>query len=312
MNSSRPRPNLIAVCGPTASGKTRLGVAVARHVGGEILSVDSRQVYRGLDIGSGKDLDEYGHGSDAVPHHLIDIVDPGETYTLWRYQGDFYQTFREVHGRGRIPVAVGGTGLYLEAVIKHYRVPNVPEDRALREEMMRVGKDTLATLLRDESPEVAAGTDMSSKKRIVRGLEIARFAREHDVHRGHAAPPEIHALVLAVRHPRPELRRRIRERLEQRLADGMIDEVRALRQRGVSDERLAMFGMEYRHIAAYLRGDVDPGTMREALYADICRLAKRQLTYVRGMERRGTPVHWIDGCDTKRAIALVNEWLPSS
>lgn len=312
MNTEQPEPNLIAVCGPNASGKTHLGVAIARQVGGEILSVDSRQVYRGLDIGSGKDLHEYGEGPDAIPYHLIDIIDPEEIYTLWRFQDDFYRALRAVRDRGHMPVAVGGTGLYLEAVLKHYQVPNVPEDREFRERMMHHDRESLAAMLREESPETAARTDMSTRKRIVRGLEVARFAREHDVHWGHANPPEIRPLVLGVRRQRTELRRRIRERLEQRLAHGMIDEVRELRRRGLSDERLAMFGMEYRHITAYLRGDVDLGTMREALYVDICRLAKRQETYVRGMERRGTPVFWVDADDPHRALAFVNDRLPSS
>ncbi|MBD3239035.1 MAG: tRNA (adenosine(37)-N6)-dimethylallyltransferase MiaA [Chitinivibrionales bacterium] len=311
MDAREPKPNLIVVCGPNASGKTRLGIAIARRVGGEILSVDSRQVYRGLDIGSGKDLAEYGHGSGKVSYHLIDIADPDDIYTLWRYQGDFYQAFRAVREREHMPVAVGGTGLYLEAVLKRYQVPNVPEDSGFRELMMRKDRDTLAAMLRDESPQVAERTDMSTRKRIVRGLEIARFARNHEVRWGHEDPPDLRPLVLGVHWPRAVLRRRIRERLEQRLAHGMIDEVRELRRRGLSDERLAMFGMEYRHITAFLRGDVELDTMREALYVDICRLAKRQETYFRGMERRGIPIHWVDGGNSDQAFAILREHLPT-
>lgn len=300
-----PQPNIIAVCGPTASGKTTLAVAIARAVDGEILSVDSRQVYRGMDIGTGKDREEYRTGGPAVPCHLIDIADPTELFTLWQYQKAFYAAFEGIRTRGTVPIAAGGTGLYLEAVLKNYEVPNVPEDAAFRRHMMQLDGDALAALLRRESPDIAARTDFSSRKRIVRALEVARAQREGDVEWGHPEAPRLQPLVLGVRWPRPVLHERIAARLDSRLDAGMVDEVAALRGNGVPDERLDMFGMEYRHITRHLRGEATLGEMREHLFRDICRLAKRQETYFRGMERRGIPVHWIDGGDSARALSIL-------
>jgi tRNA dimethylallyltransferase len=307
----RPSANAVAVCGPNASGKTHLGIAIARALGGEILSVDSRQVYRGMDIGTGKDLAEYSRGGPAVPYHLVDIVDPSELYTLWRFQADFYDAFRAVSRRRAVPVAVGGTGLYLEAVLRHYEVPNVPEDPGFRHSLMSEDRETLAERLKREAPDIAARTDSSTKKRIVRALEIARAARSQQVQWGHADPPAIRPIVLGVQWPRPALHERIRARLESRLRDGMVEEVARLRSQGIGDQRLDLFGMEYRHIARHLRGETSLSDMREQLFTDICRLAKRQETFFRGMARRGTEVHWIPEGSVDVALRLLSDLLPS-
>jgi len=297
--------NLLAVCGPNASGKTRLGVDLALQYNGEILSVDSRQVYRRMDIGTGKDLEDYDTPSGRVPYHLIDIAEPDQNYTLWQYQADFYRAFREIIGRGKMPIAVGGTGLYLEAVLKHYEIPDIPENPELRRELMQLSKGELEARLRECDPELLGRTDVTNKKRIVRGLEVAHYGREHPVRWGHENPPEIRPLVLGVRWERSELRRRIEVRLDARLEQGMVAEVRELMDRGIGAKRLDQLGMEYRHVGRFLRGKVEEGQMREELLRDIGRLAKRQETYFRGMERRGTPIHWVDGGGAGAAVEIV-------
>lgn len=300
------RPNLIVVCGPNASGKTRLGVSLARHVHGEILSVDSRQVYRGLDIGTGKDLSEYGEGTSRVRCHLIDIAEPRHVYTLWHYQRDFYRAFGDIRSRGIVPVAVGGTGLYLEAVLKQYKVPNVPESPPLRARLMHHSIDELLRRLRELDGELYERTDRSSKKRVVRSIEVALYAQKHEVSWGHPDPPRIVPFVIGVRWERDQLRERIRDRLQQRLEAGLVGEVRRLREQGISWERLDLMGLEYRYVGAHLQGETDRADMREALYHAICRFAKRQLTYFRGMERRGTPIHWVDNADEDGARELID------
>jgi tRNA dimethylallyltransferase len=298
--------NLIAVCGPNASGKTRLGVALALHCGGEIISVDSRQVYRHLDIGTGKDLAEYDTPAGRLPHHLIDIVDPGEDYSLWEYQRDFYRVFEEINTRGRMPVAVGGTGLYLEAALKHYEIPNVPADEELRRELMLESVDSLKARLRTSDPDLYARTDISSKKRVVRALEVAEYSATHPVHWGQENPPEIRPLVIGVRWQREVLLRRIEERLDQRLAAGLVAEVGELLDMGVTREQLDRLGMEYRHVPRLLSGEATHEQMREDLLRDIGRLARRQETYFRGMERRGTPIHLVEEASVAAAREIVD------
>lgn len=293
--------NCAVICGPTASGKTRLGVEVASWLGGEVVSADSRQVYRGMDIGTGKDLVEYENNGHPVPHHLIDVADPTEIYSLWNYQQDFYGVFRQLRASGKLPVVVGGTGLYIEAVLKQYKIPDVPEDVAQRRELMERSPEDLLGELKSLDPAIFGQTDLSSKKRIVRSLEVARYAQHHELRWGIPDPPEIVPLILSIRTPRPELRERIRLRLESRFNEGMIDEVARLISRGVSRERLHVLGMEYGHIARFLAGEVSRQTMEEDLLHAIHRLAKRQDTWFRGMERRGLPVTWIEGPDFEQA-----------
>ena len=176
--------NCVVICGPTACGKTRLGVRIASWLGGEILSADSRQVFRGMDIGTGKDLAEYGNNGHPVPYHLVDIADPSEIYSLWNYQQDFYAAFKKLRASGRLPVVVGGTGLYIEAVLKNYRIPDVPEDVELRRELMEQPSEHLLGRLKALDPSLLEQTDVSSKKRIVRSLEVALYAQDHEVRWG--------------------------------------------------------------------------------------------------------------------------------
>jgi tRNA dimethylallyltransferase len=298
--------NLLVVCGPTASGKTALGVALARQLDGEIISADSRHIYRGMDIGTGKDLGEYGTGSQTVPHHCIDIADPGELYTVYQYKRDFNEAFEQIRCRGKLPVMVGGTGLYIEAVLKNYTIPEVPENAALRAELMKSGKDRLAQeLLRINEP-LYKRTDLSSRKRIVRALEIA--GSNPSSLPDQSTPSDIDPLVLCVVWDRPVLRERIDKRVDQRLKQGMVEEVRRLLDSGIDPHRFALFGMEYKHIARFLKGEVAFDKMVSDLKNDIHHLAKRQETWFRGMERRGVAVHWVPQAKLEAACKVIQEF----
>ena len=292
------RIRLVVITGPTATGKTRLGVRVAHTLGSEILSADSRQVYRGLDLGSGKDMEEYRSVSPAVPVHLINVADPPRVYSVFHFQRDCYRLLQEKAGvgpfaEGRPLVMVGGTGLWIEAVLRGYRIPDVPEDAALRAELMARPSADLVRELRDLDPAQHDRTDRSTKKRVVRALEIARYAREHEIRYSPPPPVEIEATVFAVDRPNPELYRRIDARLEDRLDQGMIEEVRGLLNAGITAGRMGQLGLEYREITAFLSGDKSREQMAVDLAAGIRRLARRQRTWFRGFERRGIPVRWI-------------------
>jgi tRNA dimethylallyltransferase len=301
---------LIVIGGPTATGKTALAAAVAHALGIDVISADSRQVYRGLDLGTGKDLEEYRRFTPPVRHHLIDIVDPGEVYTLFQYQEQCYQVIetlsREPGPRGRAAVLAGGTGLYMEAVLRRYRIANVPEDPELRESLSLRERAELADELRRLHPDLASRTDMSSKKRIVRALEVAAWGRGHEVRYSRGPEVDFTHRLFATRIPRDILRERIRIRLEERFRAGMIEEVEGLLGRGIPAERLKLLGMEYREITSYLLGEKDRETMAGDLLHEIHLLAKRQETYFRGMERRGLPIRWLDQDEGPEAI--LKEW----
>ncbi len=300
--------NLLVICGPTASGKTRLAVSCALHLQGEIVSADSRQVYRGMDIGTGKDLSEYNTPSGTVPFHLIDIADPTELYTLFHYQQDCYTVIADILGRGKLPVLTGGTGLYIEAVLNNYRIPNVPENYSLRKSLMKKTKDVLAEHLRMQDPRLHAATDLSSKKRIVRALEIAAFAKNHTIQWGIDQPPAVSPVIIGIARPREELLKGIDRRLRERLDAGMVEEVENLLASGIPVERFNYFGMEYKHVARYLNKQVSYKTMVNELARDIHRLAKRQMTYFRGMERRGLTIHWIETADRDAALKIIESY----
>lgn len=298
MSGRRPRLRLIVITGPTATGKTALGVEVAHALGSEIVSADSRQVYRGLDLGSGKDLGEYGRVDPPVPYHLIDVVDPTEVYSLYRYQRDCYRVLadaarRAPFDRGVPLVMVGGSGLYVEAVLRGYRIANVPEDVALRTSLMRREREDLVRELRAEAPELADRTDLRSRKRVVRALEIVAHARTATVEYSEAPPIDLDWSLFVVDVPREVLHRRIDARLDARLEAGLIDEVRGLLDAGVGHERMRQLGLEYREVAAFIAGEKDRETMVADLRRGIRKLAKRQRTWFRGFERRGLPARTI-------------------
>ena len=304
----KDRRNLIVVCGPTASGKTRLAVAAAMHIGGEIISADSRQVYRGMDIGTGKDLVEYTTPSGTVPYHLIDVADPEDVYTLYHFQRDCYRCIHEIGVRKKTPFLAGGSGLYIEAVLKHYRIPNVPEDPLLRKLLMKKTREALLHQLKSLDEALFTTTDKTSKKRLARSVEVALYAKDHTVQWGVPHPPMLSPLILGVTWPRKVLLERIDKRLHERLEAGMVEEVESLLQSGVTAERLELMGMEYKHIVRYLQGTVAYSTMVTGLCHDIHRLAKRQTTYFRGFERRGLEVTWIENPDAEKVIEILDRY----
>ena len=301
------KKNLIVVCGPTASGKTTLAVAVARAFKGEIVSADSRQVYRTMDIGTGKDLCEYSNDGCAVPYHLIDIAEPAEVYTLYNYKNDFQRVYKDIHSRGKVPVITGGTGLYIEAILRNYEIPSIPEDPLLRAELM--AKDTLwlEKELETRAIDLYKKTDLSSKKRIVRALEIA-------IHRVKESEPlkepfpVLNPVILCTRWNRQELWKRIDNRLETRLTHGLLEEVRNILNSGIPRSRFDLFGMEYKHVAHFLDGDVSYKEMVQNLKISIHQLAKRQETWFRGMERRGHAIFWINDACKEDAFSLLEKF----
>lgn len=300
------KTNTLVVLGPTASGKTRLGARLAHALDGEILSADSRQVYRGLDIGSGKDLEEFVVDGAAVPYHLIDIADLDAEFSVFAYQRAFFKAFEDVLSRGKRPVVVGGTGLYLEAVLSGYRMVEAPIDAALRAELASYPLEALAARLRTAKPGLHNTTDIKDRERLVRAIEIAEYSRD----RAPEPAPYVQALVLGTRWDRQMLRERIAVRLKGRLAAGLIEEVQALHKRGISWERLDLLGLEYRFVAKYLQGGIkNRNDLFQKLFAAIVQFAKRQDTWFRRMERNGTAIHWIDGADFGAAMRVVREHL---
>jgi tRNA dimethylallyltransferase len=296
---------MLVICGPTASGKTRLAVQLAARLNGEIISADSRQVYRGMDIGTGKEIAEYRTPHGAIPYHLIDIAEPSEIYTLHHFQRDFAAAFRGITSRGRLSILAGGTGLYIEAVLRGYQIPEVAEDPKLRARLAAEEKAALVEQLRNLSPELLARTDTSSKKRVIRAIEVAQHQEPAAQQSDRRAHLELRPLVLGIAWSREELCRRIDERLEYRLRHGMAEEVKRLLCSALDPRRYALFGMEYKHVAQYIKGALPYEAMVDALRRDIYRLAKRQRSYFRGMERRGVPIHWIAEANVDAAMEIV-------
>jgi len=301
---------LLVIVGPTASGKTRFGVNLAHALGSEIVSADSRQVYRGLDIGSGKDMQEYRQVTPAVRCHLIDVADPRSVYTVFHYQRDCYRVLEDRQpeiSKGDVPLLmVGGTGLYVEAVLRGYRIANVPEDVELRRRLMQREHDELVRELGDLDPELARRTDCHSKKRVVRALEIVSYGRRRPVCHSDPPPPFGFA-VFGIHVPREELFRRIDVRLDERLEQGLVAEVQELLDAGVAPERMELLGLEYREVTAYLTGAKTEQQMTDDLRHGIRRFAKRQLTYFRGFPRRGIELTWVGPDDHE--FVLQHPWV---
>lgn len=281
---------LLVVLGPTASGKTSLAVGLARALGGEILSADSRQVYRGMDIGTGKDLREYSSGGAPVPYHLIDIVPAGTEYNLYRYQKDFDAACDGVLARGHTPVLCGGSGLYLCAAIGRKNFREVPCNTDLRKELEAKTDAELEQILRSFGP-LHNHTDTETRERCLRAIEILQFERLHPSPERQPLP----ALLIGISFEPEILRRRIRARLEARLEEGMVNEVKTLLQAGVTPTQLMYYGLEYKFLTQYITGGLSYADMKENLYHAICQFAKRQRTWFRKMEKDGHAIRWIDG-----------------
>ena len=277
--------DLICILGPTASGKTRYAVEMARACDGEILSGDSRQVYRGMDIGTGKDLLEYGE----IPYHLIDIVEAGEKYNIFQYQHDFERAYRDVVSRGMTPILCGGSGLYIEAATCGYHLPDVPPDPALRAELEQLPTETL--IARYEALRKPHNTtDYDTRQRLIRALEIAIWEDAHPVSRTAFLPK--HTKYIGISVSREERNARIDQRLDARLKEGLVEEVRGLLERGLKPEDLLYYGLEYKYVTRYLTGGLSYDEMVVGLRTAIHQFAKRQMTWFRGMERKGIEIEW--------------------
>lgn len=278
--------DLVCVLGPTASGKTRYAVKLAKELGGEILSADSRQVYRGMDIGTGKDIKEYGD----VPYHLIDIVDAGEKYNIFEYQKAFEKAYRDVKSRGRMPILCGGSGLYIEAATCGYYLPDVPPNPALREELSKLPMEEL--IAKYESMRQPHNvTDYDTKQRLIRALEIAVYEENNPVTRSSFLPKKTKYIGIDV--SRDERNARIDARLKARLEEGMVEEIKRLLESGLSEDDLLYYGLEYKFVTMYLKGSLTYDEMVQRLGIAIHQFAKRQMTWFRGMERRGIGIEWI-------------------
>ena len=297
----------VVITGPTATGKTALAVKLAAGFSGEIISVDSRQVYRGMDIGTGKDLEEYAHGGRPVPYHLIYMVNPGTEYNLMEFCRDAWTAIRDVADRNKLPVLCGGTPMYLNAILSEYELPGGPPDSNLRKSLDGKTLDELLEILKDNDEKVYdAFKDRDNRYRLLRAIEKTAVTT-NALNESNFC--ELDPLVIGVYFPRGEVHRRIEERLDLRLKNGMIGEVEMLHQRGVSWERLEFFGLEYRFIALHLQGILDYETMRNQLLYSIRQFAKRQDIWFRKLEREGRAIYWIDQQKGPDPFKLVEDFL---
>ena len=284
---------LLTILGPTASGKTRVATHAAKHLKGEVISADSRQVYRGMDLGTGKDYKDYFVDGEQVPYHLIDIVDAGYEYNVFEYQNDFLNVYTDLIDRGKFPVLCGGSGLYLEAVLKNYKLSRVPKNDELRQQLENKSLEELDVILRSYKPELHNSTDIENKKRALRAIEIEEYLKFHP----ETDPPmaEMNSLVVGIKYDRLNRRKRITQRLQQRLDEGMLNEVQVLLNKGLSPEQLTYYGLEYRFLTQHLIGKISFDEMFSKLETAIHQFAKRQMTWFRRMEKQGTNIHWLDG-----------------
>ena len=287
---------MITILGPTACGKTSLAAALAADIHAEIISGDSRQVYRGMDIGTGKDLADYRVGDICVPYHLIDIVEPGTKYNVYQYQRDFMRAYDDIVGRGVTPVLCGGSGLYLEAVLRGYRMAPVPENKQLRQSLEGKSLAELTDMLNDiksrKGQKMHNTTDVDTAKRAIRAIEIELYQDEHPEETEDIQP--VDSLVIGLQIDVEQRRERITRRLKARFDEGMADEIRRIIDSGVAPEDLIYYGLEYKYVTEYVIGQRDFEETFRLLEIAIHQFAKRQMTWFRGMERRGVSIHWID------------------
>ena len=295
--------NLIAILGPTASGKTNLAVRLANDLNSEIISADSRQVYRGMNIGTGKDLSEYNINDSTIPYHLIDIVDPSYEFSLFEYQKRFFDVFKEITQRNIIPIMAGGTGLYIDSVLSRYEMVEAPENKELRQSLHNLSSSALSKRLQYLNPKQHNSTDLLDRDRIIRAIEIAEYSKNNKDN--HSDLPEVNPLVIGIKWERAILRERITCRLSDRLKSGMVEEVENLHTSGISWDKIDFFGLEYRYLGQYLQGKINYNDMFQKLNSAIHKFAKRQETWFRRMERKGTKINWIDEGEYKKVKELV-------
>ena len=300
-----PNYDLIAILGPTASGKTSFAATLAYELDTEIISADSRQIYREMDLGTGKDLADYTVNGKQIPYHLIDIAEPGYKYNVFEYQRDFLNAYQSIKQKGRLPVLCGGTGLYLESVLKGYQLIPVPENPELRTRLAGKTLEELTDILSNYKT-LHNSTDVDTAKRAIRAIEIEEYYATHDL-----SPrefPSINSLIIGVDIDRELRREKITKRLRQRLDEGMVEEVRQLLNKGIQPEDLIYYGLEYKYLTLYVTGEISFEEMFKQLEIAIHQFAKRQMTWFRGMERKGFKIHWIQASmPTDEKIELVKK-----
>ena len=310
---------MITILGPTASGKTQLATALAYSIGGEIISADSRQVYRQMDIGTGKDLGDYVVDGKQIPFHLINICEPGTRYNLFQYQQDFHDAYADTVRRGKMPILCGGTGLYIESVLKGYQLSPVPQNPELRKQLATKSLAEITEHLKQlkwrNGSTMHNTTDVDTAQRAIRAIEIEEYNLRHPV--PNREQPPVESLIIGIDISREERRKKITERLDDRLGNGMVEEVESLLQQGIAPDDLIYYGLEYKFVTEYVVGKRSFEDMRENLEIAIHQFAKRQMTWFRGMERRGFTINWIDANLTmeeknKRIKALVEQNNPKN
>ncbi len=284
--------DLLVVTGPTASGKTSLAATIAYRVGGEIISADSRQVYRGMNLGTGKDYEDYLVNGTHIPCHLIDIAEPGYKYNVFEYQRDFNKVYSDLKKRKTFPVVCGGSGMYADSIVTGYKMFEVPSDSGLRIELEKKSIEELKEIL-STFKNLHNSTDIDTRKRVIRAIEIEHSSRNKG--KTYSGFPEVSALLIGIMLDRDTRRKRITERLKQRLQSGMVDEVKHLIDQGINTDTLIYYGLEYKFITFYLTGKISYEEMVRDLEIAIHQFAKRQMTWFRGMERKGIKIHWLDG-----------------
>jgi len=299
--------NLLVITGPTAMGKTRVAAMVASSINGEVISADSRQVYRRMNLGTGKDYNDYMVNGKMIPYHLIDIAEPGYRYNLFEYQRDFIKAYRDIVSRSRFPVVCGGSGMYVDCIVSGYRLAEVPPDYRLRKELEGKSLEELTEILK-KYKKLHNKTDIDTVKRAVRAIEIEKYCEEK---RELVSDfPSLRSLVVGVNADRETRRERISQRLKQRLEAGMVQEVESLLAEGIDRESLIYYGLEYKYITMYLTGDLTYDEMYRRLEVAIHQFAKRQMTWFRGMERKGVSIRWLDTeMPTEEKIGKILTWL---
>lgn len=301
------RYDMLAVVGPTACGKTSLAVELALALHGEVLSADSRQVYRGMDIGTGKDLNEYMRDGVAVPVHMVDIVDAGEKYNLFEFQRDFLHAYEKIRSKGSLPIMCGGSGMYVESVLRGYRLIPVPENTALRNELANKTLDELTAILATYK-KLHNNTDTDTVKRAIRAIEIEEYYKKIPV--GEREFPKIRTLTVGLDVSREVRRERISRRLHARMEQGLVEEVERLLASGLTVEQLIYYGLEYKFVTLYIKGELTRKQMIDELEIAIHQFAKRQMTWFRGMERRGINVKWVDTTlPMSSQVEIIKQWL---
>lgn len=294
--------DFVTILGPTATGKTKLAAQLAFHFNGEIISADSRQVYRSMNIGTGKDYDDYFVKAGMIPYHLVDVCEPQDEFSVFDFQDLFYKTFDGIVSREKLPFLVGGTGMYLSSVIQNYKMKKISFNSEAKNELEQKSIDELRQLLLTTSGNLHNTTDLIDKERIIKAIIINQSNDKPLL-----ISKQLSSLVIGIAPPRSEIKKRITRRLEKRLSEGMVDEVKNLLEKGITPERLNYFGLEYRYISLYLTGKLNYNDMFQKLNSSIHNFAKRQMTWFRKMEREGVNINWLSEADFEAAKKLISE-----